>query len=107
MTTLMIVDGRRGEESRSEGIARRIKGEIAQNGLSMVRAAGLVGMTQAKFSRRMTGNVDFGIAELDDICQKLGISFEYITSGIRAIPNGDGPDGGGVVRPKGFEPLTF
>ena len=59
-------------------------------------------------SRRMTGKTPFDVNDLDIICESLGISFGFVTTGIRALPNGDdgGPDGGGV-RPKGFEPLTF
>ncbi|ORB94543.1 hypothetical protein B1T44_08470, partial [Mycobacterium persicum] len=40
----------------------------------------------AAFSRRMTGHVPFTIEELDLICNTLGISFEYITTGSREIP---------------------
>jgi transcriptional regulator with XRE-family HTH domain len=94
MTTLMVVDGQGRDETRSQVIARRIRGELAQIGLSMSKAAERVGMSQQKFSRRMTGNVKFDVEELDDLCRRLGISFEYITSGIRALPGGPGGETG-------------
>lgn len=108
MTTLMVVDGDRGE-SRSEAVARRLRGELAERRVSISEAARRVGMTQGALSRRMTGHVEFGVDLIDQLCLATGASYTYVTTGIRETPAGpDGPDGGnGDVRPKGFEPLTF
>lgn len=90
MTTLMIVDGQRGDETRSQVIARRLRGELAQMGLSITRAAQMCGYKQQWFSRRMTGTVAFDVEDLDAICIRLGLSFDYILTGIRALPGGPG-----------------
>ena len=107
MTTLMVVDGQRGE-SRPQAIIRRLRMEFARLGLSDSEAARRAGLSQDRMSRRMTGKTPFDVNDLDLICDSLKISFGYVTTGIRAVPSGDGggPDDGGV-RPKGFEPLTF
>jgi hypothetical protein len=97
MTTLMIVDSPRNGESRSQVIARRIRGELGQLDLSMMKAAALCGFKQQWFSRRMTGHVDFTVNELDVICTCLGLSFEYILTGIRALPTGPGQ---GLLLPR-------
>lgn len=41
-------------------------------------------------SRRLRGAHPFDIAELDHVCQTLGIDFDYVTTGIRALPEPDG-----------------
>ncbi|MFV8234107.1 MULTISPECIES: helix-turn-helix domain-containing protein, partial [Mycobacteroides] len=107
MTTLMLVDGQRGE-SRANAIIRRLRMEFARLGLSDSEAARRAGLSQDRMSRRMTGKTPFDVNDLDVICESLNISFGYVMTGARPIPGNDGPDGdGGVVRPKGFEPLTF
>ncbi len=108
MTTLMVVDGERGE-SRSKAVIRRLRAELAYMGTTAADVAKKMGLAQQYVSRRMTGATDWKVGELDDFCAAAGISFGYVTTGVRPIPGkNDGPDGGGgVVRPKGFEPLTF
>ncbi|SIK17187.1 Uncharacterised protein [Mycobacteroides abscessus subsp. abscessus] len=107
MTTLMLVDGQRGE-GRANAIIRRLRMEFARLGLSDSEAARRAGLSQDRMSRRMTGKTPFDVNDLDVICESLNISFGYVMTGARPIPGNDGPDGdGGVVRPKGFEPLTF
>lgn len=64
-----------------------------------------IGMTQPALSRRMTGDVPFDLDLLGRICDATGISFAYVTSGIRETPGPEGP-GGGVVRHQGLEPRT-
>lgn len=56
MTTLMIVDGDR-DESRSQAVARRLRGELAERRISVSEVARRINMTQGALSRRMTGNV--------------------------------------------------
>jgi transcriptional regulator with XRE-family HTH domain len=85
MTTLTVVDGQR-NETRPEAIARRLRGELGQLNLSVSEVARRTGMSQPALSRRMTGQLPFDVAELDLICDTLGISFDYITTGIREVP---------------------
>lgn len=43
----------------------------------------------------MTGSVEFGVDLLDQICEVTGVSFMYVTTGMKEAPAGpDGPDGG-------------
>lgn len=94
MTTLMVVDGDRGE-TRSEAVARRLRGELAERRVSISEAARRIGMTQGALSRRMTGHVEFGVDLVDQLCDVTGASFVYVTTGIRETPVGpNGPDGG-------------
>lgn len=91
MTTLTVVDGFPGE-SRSQAVARRLRGELGQLRISVSEAARRMGITQSALSRRMNGDVTFDVEELDHICTVLGVSFEYVTTGIRAIPSNPPPD---------------
>jgi transcriptional regulator with XRE-family HTH domain len=88
MTSLTVVDHRPGE-TRAEAVARRLRGELGQLSLSGSEAARRVGLTQAFMSRRLTGHVSFHIDELDLICTRLGISYEYVTTGMRPLPRVD------------------
>lgn len=98
MTTLTVVDYHP-DETRSEAVARRLRGELAQLHISASEAARRLGFTQAFLSRRLTGRVPFHVDELELICTTLGLSFVYITSGIRALPDGPpAPDGGDKVN---------
>lgn len=85
MSTLIVVDRPSGE-TRNEAIARRLRGELAQINVSGSEVARRTGMTQAAVSRRLTGRTEFTVGELDLICTVIGLSFDYITTGIRAIP---------------------
>ena len=93
MTTLMVVDGDRGERP-SEAASRRLRGELGQRQISVSEVARRLGMKQPALSRRMTGAVPFDLDLLGEICQATGISFAYVTSGIRETPSPEGPDGG-------------
>lgn len=57
--------------------------------LTPTGAARLLDVKQQWMSRRLTGVVPFDVDELDMLCERLDISFEYVTTGIRALP-GDG-----------------
>ena len=84
--TVAVVDQRPGE-SRNKAIARRLAGEFGQLGLSKSEVARRIGMTQAALSRRMNDDVEFGVDEVELICKTIGVSFEYITTGARRIPD--------------------
>jgi DNA-binding Xre family transcriptional regulator len=85
MVTLMLVDGNRGDR-RSVAVARRLREELAGQQISVAEVARRLGVTQQKLSRRMTGHTPFDVDELDAICRAASISFDYITTGIRAVP---------------------
>lgn len=84
--TVAVVD-HRPNESRNQAIARRLAGEFGQLRLSVSEVARRVGMTQAALSRRMTNTVEFGVDEVESICATIGVSFEYITTGARRVPD--------------------
>lgn len=96
MTTLTVVDGYSPKEGRTKAVARRLRSELGALNIKGAQAARIVGVTQPWMSRRLNGAVAFGVDELDMICAKLNISFDYVATGIRALPGPD--DGGGLSR---------
>lgn len=82
-----MVDGHR-DGGRAKAVAGRLREEFARIGLSVSEVARRIGKTQQALSRRMTGHVPFDVEELDLICGTVGISYEYVTTGIRAVPSG-------------------
>ncbi|WP_109557922.1 helix-turn-helix domain-containing protein, partial [Mycobacteroides abscessus] len=89
MTTLMMVDGDRGE-TRSEAAVRRLREELAGKRISIAEVARRLGTTQQKLSRRMTGQTPWDVNELDEVCEASGVSFVYVATGIKALPGGPG-----------------
>lgn len=87
MTTLLVIDGHLGE-SRSQAVVRRMRGALAEAGVSVAEVARRLGVTQQKLSRRMTGHNDFAIEEVDQICQAADLDYVYIMTGIRPVPEG-------------------
>jgi transcriptional regulator with XRE-family HTH domain len=98
----MVVDGNRGAR-RSVAVARRLREELAGEQISVAEVARRLGVTQQKLSRRMTGQTPWDVDELDAVCRAAGISFDYVTTGIRAIPGPSGGDGDGLPRPDSGE----
>ena len=96
MTTLMVVDGGRGE-TPSKATARRLRGELGERRISISEVARRIDMTQGALSRRMTGDVEFGLDLVGRICDATGVPFAYVTTGIREAPTGRGPDGGATT----------
>lgn len=90
-TTLTMVDSGRGQ-TRAAAAARRLREELAGKRISIAEVARRLGTTQQKLSRRMTGQKPWGVDELDDVCKVAGVSFVYVVTGIKSLPNGD--DGG-------------
>lgn len=83
MTTLIMMD----EDFSPAGIKRRIKEEFARHGIgSESEAAERYGRPQQWVSRRMTGETEWKISELKDFCRALGLSYVYVTTGIRPVP---------------------
>jgi transcriptional regulator with XRE-family HTH domain len=94
MTTLMVVDSATPGEQRRKAVARRFRAELAQIGINGSEAAVICGVSQAWMSRRMNGAVPFNVDELDMVCRKLHIFYEYVASGIWPT----GPDGSLLPR---------
>jgi transcriptional regulator with XRE-family HTH domain len=84
MSTLMVVDGNRGER-RSKAVVRRLREELAGQQISVAEVARRLGTTQQKLSRRMTGQLPWDVEEVDEVCRAAGISFDYVMTGIRAV----------------------
>lgn len=95
MTTMIRIDVD-GEERKSMAIARRLRGALAERGISVAEIARRIGVTQQKLSRRMTGLNSFDVDELDAICRAAGVPFDYIATGIKELP---GPGGGAPRAP--------
>lgn len=91
MTTLIVIDGHDTGERRSAEVARRFRSELGALNISTTEAARRCNMTQAWMSRRTSGRVPFDVDDLDMVCRILGISYDYVVAGIRAIPDGGGP----------------
>ncbi len=92
MTTagiLRLVDGAAPGESRRKAVARRFRAELGQLGISGTDAAEICGVSQPWMSRRMNGTVPFDVDELDMVCTKLGMYYEYVASGLWPT-DGDG-----------------
>ncbi|MCV7099460.1 helix-turn-helix domain-containing protein [Mycobacterium palustre] len=85
MTTLIMIDGA-ADEPAAAAINRRLRQEFAGRGLSETAAAELGGRKQQWLSRRLTGVTDWAVGELVHFCNALGLSFTYITTGIREVP---------------------
>ncbi|SIH48142.1 Uncharacterised protein [Mycobacteroides abscessus subsp. abscessus] len=98
MTTLMMVDGDRGE-TRSEAAVRRLREELAGRRISIAEVARRLGTTQQKLSRRMTGQTSWDVNELDQVCEAAGVSFVYVATGIKSLPGG-GPTGPAAMSDK-------
>lgn len=67
--------------ARSQQIARRLRGFLAEEQIPAITIARELGVTQSRVARRMTGSVPFSVDELDTIADRLGISFEWLTTG--------------------------
>jgi hypothetical protein len=83
MTTAIVWD----DDLGPEGIRRRIVEEFARLGIrSEAEAARIYGRPQQWVSRHMTGTSRWAVPDLRDFCDKLGMSYRYVVSGIRMLP---------------------
>ncbi|WP_207551473.1 helix-turn-helix domain-containing protein, partial [Mycobacteroides abscessus] len=96
MTTLMAVDGDRGE-TRAAAVARRVREELAGKRIRYNELARAIGKSPQAISRRISGEIPWDVDELDRACESTGISYAYVTAGIRPVP--DGGPGGSSPRP--------
>jgi transcriptional regulator with XRE-family HTH domain len=93
MTTLIAIDGHRPGGRRSVEVARRFRAELGALDISASEAARRCGKTQAWMARRTSGKTAFDVDDLDLVCELLGISYDYVATGIREVPTP--PNGGG------------
>jgi hypothetical protein len=84
--TLTLVDATVRNESRSHAVTRRVREELARVGVSVSLVARKIHTNQACLSRRMTGSVSWDVDLLDEFCSAAGISFDFVTTGIRDLP---------------------
>lgn len=105
MTTLTVVDG--GGETRTEAVARRLRGQLAERRISGLQLAAATGIGRSAVDRRLRALTSINFDELDLIEQATGISADYLATGRGPTTAGpdEGPDGGGV-RHQGLEPRT-
>lgn len=86
MSTLTLVDAGNTGETRSQAVTRRLREELGRVGLSVSAVARLLGENQPKLSRRMTGLIPWDVDTLSEFCTAAGISYDYVTTGIRELP---------------------
>lgn len=60
-------------DSPAETVVERIKAVMAERQITGVELARRLGFTQAYISRRLTGEVDFRMAELTAVAEALGV----------------------------------
>ncbi len=66
-------------------VAAYLRGYLAERGISHMTAAGMVGMRQQNFSRRMLGATPFTVDELADVCRALGIDLGELVDGAQEL----------------------
>lgn len=59
-------------QSLAERVASNVRAEMARNGVTQTALAGKLHRTQQYVSRRISGNIPFDLAELDEIAQVIG-----------------------------------
>lgn len=106
-TTLVALDGGRGE-TRSEAVARRLRGELAEREISHSEAGRRIGVNPSGMSRRMKARHPWDMRELELVEETCGVDLDYVLTGRRNAegPRPEGPDGGQTVRHQGLEPRT-
>lgn len=80
-------------ETRSQAVARRLRGQLAERNITPSELARRLGVPQPKMQRRHAGKTPIQLDELDDIERVTGISAEYLLTGVKTeMP----PTGGGI-----------
>ncbi|MGV7251877.1 hypothetical protein PJJ30_23915, partial [Mycobacterium kansasii] len=99
MTTVLVFDS----DYSPEGVARRLREELARRNLSESAAARHYGVPQQWVNRRMTGLTSWKVSELAHFCRVLELSYTYIVAGGRPLP--EPPDGTAAPTPATVTPL--
>lgn len=88
-------------------VAAEVRAALARAQVSGNQLAGMLGQSQAYWSRRTTGKVPFDVDDLTAVADLLGVDVRSFFTDEEPRPAS--PDGapGSSVRPKGFEPPTF
>ena len=96
------------KETRTDAVARRLRGELAERQISHSEAGRRIGINPSGMSRRMKGKHPWDLDELALVEETCGIDLDYVLTGRRNAenPHPDGPDGGDAVRHQGLEPRT-
>ena len=107
MTELRIVDGER-PETLTDAVAKRLRGQLAERKIKHTEVIEKTGWGKTTVYRKLNGITPLDTDQLELLWQLFGISPIYLMTGRHDSTPWPGPGGGGGdVRPKGFEPLTF
>lgn len=72
-------------------IAANVRVELARAQVSGVQMAQRIGVAQATFARRMTGEVSFSAEEIVAIAAELGISASALLADVASVDAGSEP----------------
>jgi transcriptional regulator with XRE-family HTH domain len=86
MTTLIVIDGHKPGGRRSSEVAARFRSELGRLDISASAAARRCHQSQAWMARRTSGKTPFDVDDLDMVCGILGMSYDYIATGIKELP---------------------
>jgi len=84
-------------ESRSQAVARRLRGVLAEQKISGSTLAIEMGIKQASMSRRTTGVTALTLDEISQIAEILGISEWWLLTGQQLSPRPTDPGEGSRV----------
>lgn len=59
--------------NHTSGVTARVRGVMAEKGVTQETLASLLGVTQSYISRRLSGAVDLRVAELQQVAEVLGV----------------------------------
>lgn len=91
MTTLMVVDGFGQGETRTQAVTRRLREELARHDTTVTAVARRLGEVQQKYSRKMTSQTPWDVESLDRFCTAFGGDFDYVVTGVKALPTQPDP----------------
>jgi transcriptional regulator with XRE-family HTH domain len=86
MPIFTVADPPRQGETHTAAVARRLRGELGQLNMSVSEVARQTGLSQPALSRRVNGTLPFHTGELETICETVGLSWDYLLTGIRQTP---------------------
>ncbi|WP_131832862.1 helix-turn-helix domain-containing protein, partial [Mycobacteroides abscessus] len=93
MSTLMVVDHDRG----AAAVARRVREECARLQIKYYELARAIGKSPQAISYRINGKVPWDVEELHLASEATGMSYDYITAGLKTISDASKP----LVEPSG------
>lgn len=98
--TLDIAPGGRDDEGLAEQVVTRLWGILAQMRISHAQLARAIDWKPNSLSRRMTGKKAFDLAEIDQICNALGIDRDELLTGQRGPRYPGGNEGLNAQLPR-------